>query len=199
MLVLLCLVAVVPASAEGLEIKATPGDNVTMPCEAEEYVPFELVEWSKFEGNTENVLVYSSENSDPEIRENYYKGRLELKVTKNGEVPLILKNVTVEDSGTYKCYAAKQTTRSRRDVAPPKAISTIHLKVAPPADSHHADAHPADAPRAPSGRGHIGVTVGLVGAALVVVALVVVAAFIWKKRRIVPPHPHDEAVQTLQV
>lgn len=119
-------------SPAGQNKTAYAGHDVTLTCDAREYVPLDVMDWSKSEGNTEHILVYASQKSGPEIPDQNYKDRVELKVMKNGDVSLTLKSVTVEDSGTYRCYVIKQTNRRKKSIVVPKAVCTIHLNVAPP-------------------------------------------------------------------
>ncbi|KAM4714297.1 uncharacterized protein FYW61_019322 [Anableps anableps] len=168
-------------SAEGLKMNATPGQDVTLSCKAWDYRPLKIVEWSRSGKTSEYILIVRNQNSDPIIPEQSYKGRVELLDTKEGDVSLILKNVGVEDSGTYKCYAVKKANQRKRAIMLPQPIRTIYLDVAPP-------------PPPPPGHGHLGLIAGLVVFALV---FALAAVLMWKKKTLSPPH--DEAVHSLQV
>ncbi|KAL4008552.1 hypothetical protein ACER0C_002404 [Sarotherodon galilaeus] len=50
---------------------------------------------------------------------------------KDGDVSLILKDVTNNDAGTYECRVVSRTKHGRRDVST-EPISIIHLHVVPP-------------------------------------------------------------------
>uniref|UniRef100_A0A3Q2D7R8 Ig-like domain-containing protein n=1 Tax=Cyprinodon variegatus TaxID=28743 RepID=A0A3Q2D7R8_CYPVA len=113
-------------------ISAVIGGDVTLPCRAEGYMPFKVVEWSRPGANLEYVLILRNKNLDPKIPKPGYKGRVELKDLQNGDVSLVLRNVTSEDSGTYECYVLKSTVRRKRAIKP---ISTITLNVLPLGES----------------------------------------------------------------
>ncbi|MEQ2227137.1 hypothetical protein ILYODFUR_034684 [Ilyodon furcidens] len=195
-LVCLCLAAVVSASAEGQRLSAVVGGEVTLPCDATGYVPLKVVEWSRPDNNLEYVLIFNNQTPDPDIPKQSYQGRVHLKNRENGDVSLVLKNVTVEDRGTYECYVLKKTNRQKRALQP---ISIIHLDVAspPPGDK---DGNKEDGVKE---RGHIGLVVGVMFSALTVAVVILTAASVFVRRRKMnssPPHPpHNEAEQPLQV
>ncbi|XP_015224370.1 PREDICTED: hyaluronan and proteoglycan link protein 4-like [Cyprinodon variegatus] len=133
LLILVGLCQAISASPEDRSISAVIGGDVTLPCRAEGYMPFKVVEWSRPGANLEYVLILRNKNLDPKIPKPGYKGRVELKDLQNGDVSLVLRNVTSEDSGTYECYVLKSTVRRKRAIKP---ISTITLNVLPLGSNH---------------------------------------------------------------
>lgn len=123
--VCLLLVGVI-VSAE--DVTVTEGQDVTLPCPAEELRPIEVVEWNRPGPESKHVLIFLKQNPELEIPEQY-KHRVELKDMENGDVSLVLKNVTAEDSGTYECYVLGETNRRKRDIKP---FNTVNLVVTPP-------------------------------------------------------------------
>ncbi|KAK5875409.1 hypothetical protein CesoFtcFv8_026499 [Champsocephalus esox] len=83
---------------------------------------------------------------------------------KNGNASVVLKNVTVNDSGTYQCRVITSQTSSKRD-ADGELVSSVNLTVS----------ERPEHPGGPGGRVGLGVGVGLfvVGLVLVVAGLVV--------------------------
>ncbi|XP_005814661.1 erythroid membrane-associated protein-like [Xiphophorus maculatus] len=160
----LSLVLLISASAEGKTITGAVGEDVILPCQASDYTPFQIVEWSRDGIHSEYVFVFDNTNPDLEITEQSYKGRVDVVDLEKGDVSLKLRNVKLEDSGRYECYVVRETNRKKRDIQP---ISTVYLHVAPP----------------PPGRGHI----GLVGLMVVAMVTALFAVIVWKKRTVSPP------------
>ncbi|XP_033182596.1 butyrophilin subfamily 2 member A1-like [Anabas testudineus] len=114
------------AAEEQYEIKAEPGEDVTLQCQDPRKVSIELIKWSKPDLKSEKYVYYFRDGSMciPCQLESYH-GRVELKDSemKDGDVSVILKNVTINDTGTYECYVGH-----RQDV---QLISIINLRVEP--------------------------------------------------------------------
>ncbi|CAK6983804.1 coxsackievirus and adenovirus receptor-like, partial [Scomber scombrus] len=105
------------------EITANPGDDVTLPCEALNYVNITLVEWM-----TSDVSVCKFENRQtfPKQQHPSYENRVQLKDTemKNGDLSLTLKNVKSSDDGIYMClYAGMKGTEKIQ------LMKIVHLTV----------------------------------------------------------------------
>ncbi|XP_067380733.1 putative butyrophilin subfamily 2 member A3 [Channa argus] len=89
------------------EIRAKPGDNVILQCRGPREGVIELLEWSKPDLKSEDYVFYFREQR---VYERYqhplFHGRVELRdpQMKEGDFAVILKNVTIKDSGTYVCY-----------------------------------------------------------------------------------------------
>ncbi|XP_038164136.1 uncharacterized protein LOC119798652 [Cyprinodon tularosa] len=179
-------------------ISAVIGGDVTLPCKAEGYMPFKVVEWSRPGEHLEYVLILRNKNLDPKIPKPGYKGRVELKDLQNGDVSLVLRNVTSEDSGTYECYVLKKTVRRKRAIKP---ISTITLNVLRPLGSDHEsqdDGGNKDGSDGLTGVGLIGLCVGLVSVAAVIVSAVSAVLLLKKKKKRVPSSPIYIQVDSLQ-
>ncbi|CAI5659956.1 unnamed protein product [Oreochromis niloticus] len=94
-----------------------------------------LVEWSREGLDPEYVLVYRGGKFDPENQHPSFKNRVDLqdRQMKDGDVSLILKNVTINDTGTYKCHVKREG-----DIYDSiKLISIIYLRVDPPVQPEH--------------------------------------------------------------
>ncbi|XP_030254581.1 myelin protein P0-like isoform X2 [Sparus aurata] len=107
-----------------------PGEDVTLPCQASSGV-VSLLAWRRTEPKNDKYLFHFRDGIPNEnFQEPSFRGRVELidPEMKDGDGSVILKNVTVNDSGTYECVVAEGNAgRRKRDT--PKLISTIHLDV----------------------------------------------------------------------
>lgn len=102
----------------------TNGDTVTLACPARR---LGTVEWTR--GN--ETVCYNRSPGMNRCETDHvpasFKGRVELNDT---DASLVLKDVRVNDTGTYQCRVKqKGTSRRKRQVLPTDPITTIHLKV----------------------------------------------------------------------
>ncbi|XP_039464024.1 uncharacterized protein LOC120437521 isoform X2 [Oreochromis aureus] len=110
--------------------------NVTLPCRApNNSSSITGVEWSRADLGDEYVLLYRDDQLDPTNQHPSFKNRVDLqdRQMKDGDVSLILKDVMINDTGTYKCEAFIRGTNVRKRanlVSDP--ISIVTLKVDPP-------------------------------------------------------------------
>uniref|UniRef100_A0A667ZGE3 Ig-like domain-containing protein n=1 Tax=Myripristis murdjan TaxID=586833 RepID=A0A667ZGE3_9TELE len=118
-----------------LNLKARPGDDVTLICQSPGII---AVEWRRTDLKTpEHVFFYRDRHIDPDYQPPSFKNRVELKdkEMKNGNLSMILKNVKKEDSGTYECCFINDYLKIVDGVIiedPP--ISTIRLEVVDPGE-----------------------------------------------------------------
>ncbi|CAI5671510.1 unnamed protein product [Oreochromis niloticus] len=105
-------------------ITAESGQDVTLTCRAPNN-NFKGVTWSRIDLLPECVLMYQDGHFDPDNQHPSFKNRVDLqdRQMKDGDVSLILKDVTINDTGTYECRV------SREEVW---AFSFILLVVVPP-------------------------------------------------------------------
>ncbi|XP_039678127.1 polymeric immunoglobulin receptor-like [Perca fluviatilis] len=105
-------------------VPVRPEGDVILPCQAAD--PFiRAVEWTRADLKTDNVLLYIDGHLNTTHQHPSYKGRVELvdRKLKDGNMSLILKNVNINDTGTYKCLVKTNDTDRI------KTISTIRLQV----------------------------------------------------------------------
>ncbi|XP_015237646.1 PREDICTED: ICOS ligand-like [Cyprinodon variegatus] len=117
-------------------ITASPGQNVSLPCRVPNNKPAFIVKWTRPDLEPEYVLLYRDEQLDPEKQHPSYQNRVDLqdRQMKDGDVSLVLKNLTTNDRGTYECRVFQREANGRkRRTLTSDPISSIFLDVAPPA------------------------------------------------------------------
>ncbi|XP_026225202.1 coxsackievirus and adenovirus receptor homolog [Anabas testudineus] len=151
------------AASEGVkEIRAKPGDDVVLQCQSLTEADITVLKWNREELKSDSFVFFFR---GKRVYENYqhesYRGRVELKdpEMKNGDVSVILKNVNINDTGTYECYVGYGGTHD---------LININLRVEPGDNKDGGDEGGGDK------RGHVGLIVGL----LVVLLLVAVGGFV---------------------
>uniref|UniRef100_A0A3Q2PK68 Coxsackievirus and adenovirus receptor homolog n=1 Tax=Fundulus heteroclitus TaxID=8078 RepID=A0A3Q2PK68_FUNHE len=112
-------------------ITAEPGDNVILTCRASENKDVIVVEWSRPDLQSDQfVLLYNDRQSDPEFQSPSFINRVSLLDVENGDVSLVLKNVTTNDTGTYECRVRHGgENRRKRSILKINPISTFNLSV----------------------------------------------------------------------
>ncbi|XP_073344795.1 butyrophilin subfamily 1 member A1-like [Pagrus major] len=134
--VLITLLMLQPDSvpADPQDITVRPGEDVTLPCQGSSG-GVSLLAWNRTEPKTDKYVFHFR---DGILSENFqnpsFRGRVELSdpEMKDGDGSIVLKNVTINDSGTYECLIAEENAGRRKidpNPNPPKLVNTIHLKV----------------------------------------------------------------------
>uniref|UniRef100_A0A3Q4N9W6 Neural cell adhesion molecule 2-like n=1 Tax=Neolamprologus brichardi TaxID=32507 RepID=A0A3Q4N9W6_NEOBR len=86
-------------------INTTAGQTVILPCQVSNLNgdPSVVIEWSRTDLGTENVFFYQDQKFIPDDQHRSFKNRVDLqdRKIKDGDVSLILNNVTINDTGTY--------------------------------------------------------------------------------------------------
>ncbi|XP_005753900.1 butyrophilin subfamily 2 member A2-like [Pundamilia nyererei] len=123
-----CAFFVTSALEDHTEVKVRSGQNVTLQCQGPRGLNITLLEWSKPEFNSESYVFFFQNHR---LYENYqhesFRGRVALKdrSMKDGDVSVILRNVNINDTGTYSCEI---TTRMKGKVVH-EVVHSINLKV----------------------------------------------------------------------
>uniref|UniRef100_A0A3B3BIV7 Ig-like domain-containing protein n=1 Tax=Oryzias melastigma TaxID=30732 RepID=A0A3B3BIV7_ORYME len=122
------------SSPAGLKnISAEPGQNVTLPCKAENNYTLIVLEWTRDGLEKKKVFVFKDGRPFEGAQHEFYRNRVFLNdsQTKDGDLSVVLKNVNSNDTGTFNC-----TVLHKNDPpgSPLNLISTINLQVFPPPD-----------------------------------------------------------------
>ncbi|XP_063325957.1 polymeric immunoglobulin receptor-like [Pelmatolapia mariae] len=127
---------------EQKNITAESGQNATLTCRAPNN-KIRVVKWSRADLTDEHVFMYQ-DKPDSANQHPSFKNRTDLqdRQMKDGNVSLILKNVTINDTGTYMCRVFMNKTKSWSN------ISIIHLHVVPP-DKKNITAEPEEQVKGP--------------------------------------------------
>ncbi|XP_039865923.1 immunoglobulin superfamily member 1-like [Simochromis diagramma] len=98
--------------------------SVTLTCRAPNN-NITSVHWSRADLEDKYVLMYHDGQFDPKYQHPSFKNRVDLqdRQMKDGDVSLILKDVTINDAGTYECRVLMEETDSW------KSISITYLRV----------------------------------------------------------------------
>ncbi|XP_042072712.1 uncharacterized protein LOC121813196, partial [Haplochromis burtoni] len=114
-------------SADQKNITAESGQDVTLTCRAPNNNT-KFVHWSKGHLTSGYVYLYQEGQFVPQGQHPSFKNRVDLqdRQMKDGDVSLILKDVTINDTGTYECRVFMKETRSQ------ELIIIIHLHVDSP-------------------------------------------------------------------
>uniref|UniRef100_A0A668SRJ5 Ig-like domain-containing protein n=1 Tax=Oreochromis aureus TaxID=47969 RepID=A0A668SRJ5_OREAU len=117
-------------------ITVQSGQTVSLPCQAPNNKgTIRVVRWTKPGLQNENVYLYVDRRFYLEEQNPSFKNRVDLqdRQMKDGNVSLILKDVTVNDAGTYKCLIRVLLAASTND-----HINNITLRVVPPGEGEAA-------------------------------------------------------------
>ncbi|XP_023821936.1 cell surface A33 antigen [Oryzias latipes] len=106
-------------------IHAQSGQSVTLPCRAPGADPQADIRWSKHDLEPEEVLlIEGGVVQHPTIRDRVTVGHLSIT----------LKNVVLEDSGTYRCRVVRRPAARRRRSGPDRDhVTSVYLSVSPAA------------------------------------------------------------------
>uniref|UniRef100_A0A3Q1IQ66 Ig-like domain-containing protein n=1 Tax=Anabas testudineus TaxID=64144 RepID=A0A3Q1IQ66_ANATE len=89
---------------------AKPGDTVDLSCRTSSSTNITAVEWKRPDLRPQYVFVYRSGRFNPDDQHQSFRNRVELKdeQMEDGDVSIHLKNVRVDDTGTYECRVQRR-------------------------------------------------------------------------------------------
>ncbi|XP_047241592.1 immunoglobulin superfamily member 10-like isoform X2 [Girardinichthys multiradiatus] len=130
---LLVFCSFMAVSADQRIITVKPGEEVILPCRPAENKDVVVVEWTRTDLKSDQfVLLYRGNRFVKAAQCPSFKNRVDLKDVKNGDVSLVLKKVTTDDTGRYECRVDQGghdcSKRSNQDT---DLISIIDLMVQP--------------------------------------------------------------------
>ncbi|XP_030608842.1 coxsackievirus and adenovirus receptor homolog [Archocentrus centrarchus] len=116
-----------------MNLTATEGQTVTLPCRAPNNKLLVAIEWSRPDLKQQYVYLSVDDHTERLNQHPSFKDRVILldRQMKDGDVSLVLINVTTDDTGTYECRVETRTN-SRRATLDAAPISIIYLRVDPP-------------------------------------------------------------------
>ncbi|CAI5678466.1 unnamed protein product [Oreochromis niloticus] len=182
------LMFVLFVSADQKIITAESGQDVTLTCRATNNNII-VVKWSRADLGDEYVLLYCDGHFVTDDQHPSFKNRVDLqdRQMKDGDVSLILKNVTINDAGTYKCGVVQRVR------GPVTLINSTYLHVDPPGqtggqekDEDNKDGGKEDKEKED---GSVGLKVGLSFPVVLLVAGVV-GFLIYRRCNLNPADPH---------
>uniref|UniRef100_A0A3Q3S1L9 Ig-like domain-containing protein n=1 Tax=Mastacembelus armatus TaxID=205130 RepID=A0A3Q3S1L9_9TELE len=128
--IILFSVVLIPASVsfygpDPEQIKAKPGENVTLQCRGSKDDNVVMLRWVRPDLESRGyVFVFRDHMIDEEAQYEAFRGRVDLRdpEMKDGDFSVILKNVRISDTGSYECYVGTNGNK-------PKLINNMSLKV----------------------------------------------------------------------
>ncbi|XP_025759480.1 myelin-oligodendrocyte glycoprotein isoform X4 [Oreochromis niloticus] len=100
------------------DVQAKLGADVTLQCQITTDERISVLKWSRADLNTDGyVYFYRNKRSYENYQHPSFHGRVKLRdpEMKDGDVSLILNNVTFNDTGMYECHVAvRNPVRSKR-------------------------------------------------------------------------------------
>ncbi|KAL4008114.1 hypothetical protein ACER0C_001966 [Sarotherodon galilaeus] len=129
------------SSALQQDVQARLGEDVTLQCQISTDEIISVLKWSRADLNTDGyVYFYRNKRSYENYQHPSFHGRVKLRdpEMKDGDVSLILNNVTFNDTGMYECHVAvRKSGRSKR--AHTEISHFINLTVTEPSLSGRKD------------------------------------------------------------
>ncbi|XP_040887673.1 putative butyrophilin subfamily 2 member A3 [Toxotes jaculatrix] len=184
------------SASEEQTVSVSPGQTAILPCQAPNNKNILAVEWIRSDlGSEHYVLLYRDDLYYPDKQHESFKNRVELQDEQmnNGDVSLVLKNVTDEDGGKYECHIVQRKTNNRkRSVLGTKPIKIIYLKVevSGPTAGHREDGGNKDGGSKDGGSKdggnkdrHVALGAALPVVGLIVVVVVVVGFMFYRKHK----------------
>ncbi|XP_063324962.1 CD226 antigen-like [Pelmatolapia mariae] len=166
-----CIVTLSVDPPDKKNITAESGQDVTLTCRAPNNNPISVLKWSRADLGDEYLLLYKNKQFETDDQHPSFRNRVDLqdRQMKDGDVSLILKDVTINDTGTYECIVIAGGGGR------PKLINSTNLHVVPPGQTG------GDTEDGGKEAGSVGLKVGLSVPALLLVAAVV-GFLIYRKR-----------------
>ncbi|XP_031168994.1 CD226 antigen-like isoform X1 [Sander lucioperca] len=173
----LLTVPVLDSSGDPHQLTAKPGQDVPLHCQVPKDADIAFIVWSRPDlESMKYVLLYKENRTHENYQFSSYRGRVNQSdpKMKDGDVSVVLKNVSVNDTGTYECGVIIGGNRK------PEVINTIMLNVT---DSGHTAGDKGDKDGGDKDGGDINRHYGLIAAVLFVVVITVLVLILWVNKR----------------
>lgn len=158
-------------------------ENVILPCKcSDNRAMISGVEWTRPDYMTYYVFLHRDDHDVPEDQHPSFKDRvcLQDREMQEGNLSIILKNLTIYDNGLYECHVL--TIIGNRKKIDVNQVSVVHLQVVPK-DHTAGNAISMDT-------GHVRLLIGWIfGVAGVLVSACAVGWVIHRKKKELPRHP----------
>ncbi|XP_035767846.1 coxsackievirus and adenovirus receptor homolog [Neolamprologus brichardi] len=95
------------------ELKVRPGEDSLLQCQSPRGDVIILLEWRRSDLKSDTyVFFFRNQRPYENYQHKFFKGRVELRdpTMKDGDVSVILKNVSTSDTGTYECEITVRNT-----------------------------------------------------------------------------------------
>ncbi|XP_055088554.1 uncharacterized protein LOC129456151 isoform X2 [Periophthalmus magnuspinnatus] len=130
-------------TTETLEVYS--GTNVVLSCSAPPDTDLEevILEWTRSDLEKKDVFMFRDGRPYLSYQDHQFRGRIELKDPsfKSGDLSIILRNTTQQDSGEYGCHVNNPSPIKKRSLYNTPPIKVINLKVLGP-EPERIQAHP---------------------------------------------------------
>ncbi|KAK2863469.1 hypothetical protein Q5P01_003002 [Channa striata] len=155
-----------------------PGEDVTLQCQGPRGADIDsvMLKWIRPDLKSEgSVFFYRDNHTQEHSQHPSFHGRVELTdpQMKDGDVSVILKNVNINDTGTYECHVGHKGNS-------PKLISSVQLQVK---DSGGGAGHTGDGGDKDGGDKDRRVVLAVVLSVAVAVAVAVAVGFVIYRKR----------------
>ncbi|XP_038586537.1 V-set domain containing T-cell activation inhibitor 1-like [Micropterus salmoides] len=104
---------------ETQEVKVKPGEDVTLQCQSHRGADISLIGWSRTDLKPDDsfVFLFRDGGSNENNQHPSFRGRVNLRdpEMKNGDASVILKNVDINDTGTYECQIREGNKEGKSD------------------------------------------------------------------------------------
>ncbi|XP_015231254.1 PREDICTED: ICOS ligand-like [Cyprinodon variegatus] len=101
----LFIICGISAEQEQQEVKARPGQNVSLPCPGPEDASIIVFFWKRSDLPDGYLLFYRENRFHEHYQHAAFRGRVELTPSpmRDGDFSMVLQNISAEDEGTYDC------------------------------------------------------------------------------------------------
>ncbi|KAK2899448.1 hypothetical protein Q8A73_012577 [Channa argus] len=109
------------------QVDAKPGEDIVLQCQAPRGAAIGLIQWTRPDLKSGDVFFYRDGNSHDNYQHASFRGRVKLRdpQMKDGDVSVILQNVTINDAGRYDCRTIINSGST--EPATPQLMNNIHL------------------------------------------------------------------------
>ncbi|XP_045920037.1 V-set domain containing T-cell activation inhibitor 1-like [Micropterus dolomieu] len=105
---------------ETQEVKEKTGEDATLPCRGHRGATITVIKWNRPDLKShEYVFFFGDGRSHENYQHESYRGRVKLRdpEMKDGDASVILKNVNINDAGTYECQIREENDKGKSQVS----------------------------------------------------------------------------------